>query len=393
MLVVFAAAPGWAQSPEPPRLQIDVEDGRVSVAAHGAEFSERELAAIRARVKAQVKDSPLHDSGALRVALRGAPVQELQAQLRAIDLDDPRAVERVTDRFLEAHLEPRSDQPLTEPVEVVIGRGFRFAAGQTPGSVVAIGSSGVIEGSVADLIAIGSDVRLAAQASVDQRLLSVGSRLALDPGARVAAQELRVSLPAAQFWRNGGSWGGWRSPEFGWRAGLGGSLFGLALSFGLGMLYVRLAPRFHGQVLGRLAMRPWPALGVGFLHYLAIVPGAVLLVLTVIGIIFLPMYLMAIGLLIWIAYVTAAAWIGRTVARTWRGWQQLLVGLVILTAVAWIPVIGGFADFIAITFAVGAVMQTVYERLRARRGRGRPSPVTAPEPAPPPPAGAAPQPG
>jgi hypothetical protein len=270
----------------------------------------------------------------------------------------------------------RSGADLTGPVEVVVGREFYFGGGHMPGTLVAIGSSGTIDGAIADVILLGSSARLGPHANVHERMLSLGSRIERAAGARVTAQHVHFGVPA-------GSFGHGRDAA---RSDLGArvlaSLFGLLASLGLGALCLRFAPVFSRRVTERLRARPWRALGSGLLHYLLVVPAALLLVLTVIGIPLLPLYFVIVVALIGSGYVASAAVVGQLATPALRGWKGLLSGLAIAAAISWVPILGGLFAFFAATFGFGALTQTVHESLRARRRRPpaaqSPSPLPAP---------------
>jgi hypothetical protein len=270
----------------------------------------------------------------------------------------------------------RSSADLTEPVEVVIGRDFHFSGARMPGTLVAIGSSGTIDGAIADVILVGSSARLGPHANVHNRMLSLGSRVERDAGARVTAQHVHIGLPQGSFERSAD----------GARSDLGArvlaSLFGLFASLALGALLLRFAPNFSARVTERLRARPWRVLGSGLLHYLLVLPAALLLALTIIGIPLLPLYFVLVGALIWSGYVASAAVLGAIATPAAQGWKRLLSGLAIAAAVSWIPILGGLFGFVAATLGFGAVMQTVHESVRVRRARPpaaqSPPPLAAP---------------
>lgn len=363
--------PAWTQA-QPARLDIDVEQGVVSVSGHGSALTDSELGAIRTRVQTRLERSPLREHGALHISLRGEPLSELTTRLHAIDANDTVAVDAVIDRFVKMRADANEKRPLTEPVEVVIGRQFEYGPANMPGSIVSIGASGTIDGRIDDVVAIGSHVQLGQQAEVAQRFVSVGSDVELAQGARVTGQEVNVSLPAFETLRRELMNPAPTAPSV--FARLGWAVFGVLLSFGLGLLFQRVAPELTGQTLARLQERPWPSFGIGLAHYFAIIPVAVLLVLTVVGIVLLPLYFMLLALVLWLGYIAAASYLGGLLAKAWQPWQRLLLGLLVLAAVAWLPVVGGLVGFGAVTSGFGAIMLTLY---RARKRPGRPQP-TAP---------------
>jgi sorbitol-specific phosphotransferase system component IIBC len=58
--------------------------------------------------------------------------------------------------------------------------------------------------------------------------------------------------------------------------------------------------------------------------------------------------------------VSAATYLGGLLAKSWQPWQSLLLGLVVLAAVGWLPVIGGLLVFGAITSGFGAMLIALY---------------------------------
>jgi hypothetical protein len=61
--------------------------------------------------------------------------------------------------------------------------------------------------------------------------------------------------------------------------------------------------------------------------------------------------------------------VGQAFIRAQPQWQQLLLGLAVLLAMSFIPVLGGLIAFGLVTLGVGAIMLSVYERLRDRTRR------------------------
>lgn len=354
----------WAQAVPAPHLDVDVRDGHITVTAEQTDLSDKALKAVQARVATALERSPLREHATLHMSVRGERLAELSSRLNRIDLDDPRAVQSAIDAVSELQFKPHDDRRLTEPVEVVLGRQFHISADNAGGSVVAIGATGEIDAPIADVVAIGSHVRLGPHAIITQRIASVGSDIERAPGAQVTGQEFGISLPSVEQWArdNAGATQAAAPRALGPR--IAGSIIGCLLSLGFGLLCGRLAPRASARVVARLHRRPWRCFGFGLLHYFAILPAAALLVLSILGIPLLPAYFFSLGLILWTSYVAGAALLGTTIARAWRAWQRLALGLVLLSAASWVPVAGGMLVFAATTSGFGAVMQALYRRAR-----------------------------
>ena len=98
-------------------------------------------------------------------------------------------------------------------------------------------------------------------------------------------------------------------------------------------------------------------------------PALALLIVTLIGIPLIPLYFLGLGLLFWLAYVLGAVYLGQAFMRSQPQWQQLLLGLVVLLALSFIPGVGGLIGFGLVTLGMGAIMLSLYQRIRDRSQR------------------------
>lgn len=151
----------------------------------------------------------------------------------------------------------------------------------------------------------------------------------------------------------------------------------------IGALHLHLFPAFHASNLARLNERPWVSLGYGLLHYVAIVPLAGLLLVTLIGILFLPVYFVLIGCLLWLGYITSAVWVGGLLLRrsTPGSWLELLLGLALFQGMALIPLPTGMISATLVAFGAGAVLQVCYRGVRRGGGSRELPPISHPHPA------------
>ena len=120
--VALAPAMTEAQAAAP-SLEIASSGSRVSITPSDASFSERELQAIRSRIEARLRESPLRDKADVRVTLRGDTVRELQARLRRAGPSNAGEI----DAFLDQSVERAGSEELTPPIEFSIGRDFTLA--------------------------------------------------------------------------------------------------------------------------------------------------------------------------------------------------------------------------------------------------------------------------
>jgi hypothetical protein len=141
--------------------------------------------------------------------------------------------------------------------------------------------------------------------------------------------------------------------------------------FVLGLLVLLPFGAFGRRAADAIGGDPLPSLGLG-LAVLIGVPIAALVVF-VLGLLVggWPLALAALALLAIgaaVAYVLAALFVGRATLRLPR-WQahpvlELLVGLVVLTLVGLIPILGGVVDVVAVVFGLGALALTLFRSWR-----------------------------
>lgn len=131
----------------------------------------------------------------------------------------------------------------------------------------------------------------------------------------------------------------------------------------LGLILLRLFPKFAQAALRNLSAKPWLSLGLGFLFLIIAPILAAILFITVIGI---PLGVILFGLywiILYLSRIFAIFWIGdRAFNMTKRnitsGWVFLL-GLVIYYIVTLIPVIGGLVSFIVLLLGLGTFLLTI----------------------------------
>ncbi|WP_152622561.1 polymer-forming cytoskeletal protein [Archangium violaceum] len=150
------------------------------------------------------------------------------------------------------------------------------------------------------------------------------------------------------------------------------SLVGL---FALGLLFSLLAPRFARRVTAMLRQRPLPSLGWGA-ALLVSVPFLAALVFLVgmllggwwIGLFILALYAFAIALSFPVVGLFLGRWLLERFHKTGAHLAvALLLGLVLLTLVGLVPILGGLVALATILFGLGAMMLSL---LRGREPTG-----------------------
>jgi hypothetical protein len=260
------------------------------------------------------------------------------------------------------------------------------AAGESVGSVVAIGGSvTLLEGAQArEATAIGGSVTLGNGAQVERDVTAIGGDISVGPGAHIdrnattygGAIEVEqggvvsgVIAPHPGFESSDTDEEEDAHPGLGWGIGwmLLGGAFELFTLFAFGALMLLILPRQLQGVVDCFTREPTASAVTGLLGSLLLPPILVLLVVTLVGILFIPILLVTVGLAGAMGYAALALAVGRRVPVPVNDYGKLALGVLIVTAVSFIPVLGAIAWFVGWLVVFGAV-------LRSRFGTRTPSP-------------------
>lgn len=143
----------------------------------------------------------------------------------------------------------------------------------------------------------------------------------------------------------------------------------------LGLLLVLPFPGFSRGATETLRAAPWASLGLGFAFLVGVPVAAVLLF--VVGLVVGGWWLAlaALGLCtiaLPVGYAVGGLFVGQTALRLAGRpdaplYAALLAGLALLAIIAVVPIAGGIAVFLALTFGVGALLQALTATYRARQ--------------------------
>lgn len=209
---------------------------------------------------------------------------------------------------------------------------------------------GRVEG---DIVVIGGVVSLKNGSRVNGNIMAVG-QVVVDPAAEVSGEITRVYMP--KF-----------IPSFidlfsgGWVALW--AVVGILALIGflcLSLLVVVLAPQHLESMVGALENSFLSMFLRGLLWSMMVVPFAVFLIISVIGIVLIPLEFILVALALFAGYVASAIFIGNKVSRAlskgFKPFVSVIVGLVILFAVGLVPVIGVMVKAVFLIAGFGAVM-------------------------------------
>jgi cytoskeletal protein CcmA (bactofilin family) len=143
------------------------------------------------------------------------------------------------------------------------------------------------------------------------------------------------------------------------------SVWPLMLAIMGGAILLAIFPRFSDRVAAAVHARPWPAIGWGAVGIVILFACIGLMVLSILGIPLAMISAVATPFLLLVAYIFGAFALSMIGARQIRrsvpeGWiarmATLVVGLVVLSLVGLVPVLGGFVAFATMLLGIGAAI-------------------------------------
>ena len=161
-----------------------------------------------------------------------------------------------------------------------------------------------------------------------------------------------------------------REPRLPWFVG---SLWRLMLAILGGAILLAIFPRFSDRVAAAAHARPWPAIGWGAVGIVILFACIGLMVLSILGIPLAMISAVATPFLLLVAYILGAFALSMIGARQIRrsvpeGWlprlATLVVGLIALSLIGLVPILGGFVGFVTMLLGIGAAIMVWREQAR-----------------------------
>lgn len=241
---------------------------------------------------------------------------------------------------------------------VKIGGAVTVAEGNKVKNAVAVGGQVTVKGTVTGhVMAIGGSVVLTRTALVEGNVVSVGGVIVMGKGARVhgSLKEINasdISQSLASVLNE--DWEGW-SWVF--------AVLSLILFIGiilLAILLVTLLPKPVCIVATAIRESPFRVFLWGLLVLISIVPLAVLLTISVMGIVLIPLEMALVVGSALVGFIAAAQLAGEKIFLFFKKRDQSIVsdvslGLIILWLVGWIPNIGWMIKVMAVVLGLGGV--------------------------------------
>ncbi len=264
------------------------------------------------------------------------------------------------------------------PSVVRMGRNVEIEERQVVDDAVSIGGDVTVKGAVrGDAVAIGGSVFLDESGFVDGSAVSVGGRIEGDTGGRVRGDIVEIGFPGAGALR--GIPGGFMEGVF-----LGTRILAFIGFLALSLLLVALFPRGIQTVSQTVYQRAGKSFVWGVVGVLLIAPVAIVLAISIVGIVLIPLEIMLIIAAFILGYIAVAERIGARIVMAlhheevpmiWRA----AIGLFLLWLVGLVPFAGGLIKALASLFGFGAIIVSLIDYYRGRMKRAAAAPVSPPE--------------
>lgn len=248
-----------------------------------------------------------------------------------------------------------------------IGEDVTIDKGTRVNSVVAINGQITVSGTVdGNVVVIGNSVVLTKSAVVEGNVVSVGGVIAVGTGADIRGTLTEINssnVSDVVTTLLSDEWEGW---SWIW------AIFSLIIFFSILIIGILLAALLPGPVhtVGHAMQKETLKVSLwGLLALILIVPLAVLLTVSVIGIVLIPLEIMLVVCAALMGFIAVAQLIGQKVCTLFKGSRPRIIretfwGLVIIWLIGWIPYIGWMLKVFILTIGLGAVVYTRFGTAR-----------------------------
>jgi hypothetical protein len=235
---------------------------------------------------------------------------------------------------------------------VKVGENINVPEGAEVKTVVAVGGSVTVAGKVVeDVVAIGGNISLSKSAIVGGDVVVVGGTVNKDPNAIIRGNITEVKMPTGMITKG-----------LGWGLAIFSVLSFLAFLV-LAIIIVGLFDKQLGITSYYIERLPGHALLWGILAGLLVVPLIILMVISIIGIPFIPVLAIILAAAGVFGYIAASQLIGKLFLRAVRVYNKPMVweivsGLIILFILSFLPILGWIVKALVGIMGLGAIIAT-----------------------------------
>ena len=244
---------------------------------------------------------------------------------------------------------------------VKIGSDVTIEEGTKVRNVLAIGGQITIDGVVDNhIVAIGGSIVLTGKAVVGGSVFCIGGIIVKGRGAEVYGNLTEINaddISAAIANALSEEWEGWS-----WIFAI------ISISIFLGVLLltfltVFLIPKPIRLISSAIKEKPFKVTVWGLAGLVLIVPLAVLLAISVVGIVLIPLEMTIVLCAVLVGFIAVSQLVGRKLFTVLKRHDQSMMretiwGLIILWLIGWIPYVGWIVKMCAIIIGLGGVLLT-----------------------------------
>ncbi len=251
------------------------------------------------------------------------------------------------------------------PDVIKLRKNMEISRGMTVNDVIVIDGHVTVLGRVEhSVIVVAGAVFLKPNSYVGGDVIVFGGKVFQDPASFVAGKITQVYMPVfvpiMAFIMHGG-----------WIA-VCTALGALALLgfIGLAILLAMLVPQLVGTVVCALQKSFFMMLLWGILWMVMIVPIAILLAISIAGIVLIPIEILLVALALILGYIAAAVFIGGRIFKSTKHFTipffSAIVGIAVLYLTGFVPVLGAVVKILFLVAGFGAVMTTRFGTVKQR---------------------------
>jgi hypothetical protein len=250
---------------------------------------------------------------------------------------------------------------------VRIGGDVVVEKGMTVKDAVAVGGNVTVNGVVnKSAVAVGGSVFLGPDAVVRKDVVCIGGVIEKHEGSRIGGDIVEMSIPGFKAILPYL----YEKPSMGWLVVF--EIITFAGLLALALLVVALIPGPVGLISDNVRQNLLKVILCGLLGLLVIIPLAIFLMITVIGIPLVALEVLLVGGAMLIGYIAMAQLVGNRLAAAIKRpginilWGTVL-GLTLLWAIGWVPFLGPAVKSAATLLGFGAVLVTIFSSISRRR--------------------------
>ncbi len=350
------------------KITVTVGQGRLTLQMAGLPLDEQAKKEIETTLLINKKLQAVIDSSETRtIVLEGEAVEKIHKNLQAAKNQTQRQVQAlIENQFLRnAETRPKDGEEQAAVLrsgetQVVAGSKYHVQSGEYLEQLVSFGSEVTVDGEVSELVAIGGKVILRSGARISKELVTVGAELQQEEGSEIA------NLTSGLQWHGiDHNFFGFRDyyREFWPYTFL--QMFRISILCLFGWLWFKASPIFHQDIQLQLKKKPIASLFWTVFAILLLIPTAILLVVSIVGIVFLPVLLLMYVVFWFMAEVHWAKFISDRLPflKAQDLFVQLLFGLIIFEVFDRIlPSVLSWAPYLLMTIGFGAIFSQFLRR-------------------------------